>query len=142
MQFARGVDKLIRTVIDSAELSEISALFVVDFIPGKCPFERDIYVGSLKLFHVPAICHLNPYFSNLVQLRLRAIDVLLLKYEYSLINGKFSPPSQDVYNGDDFGITIGHDRDDYGSWSEQIDEDKDEWTNFAVGLSNDTQGML
>lgn len=44
-------------------------------IPSSCPFERDIKVGRRTL-HIPALCHLNPVYDELMALRFRALTYL------------------------------------------------------------------
>jgi hypothetical protein len=44
-------------------------------IPANCPFERDVQVFGW-LFHIPAMCKLNPVYEQLVGLRFRALSFL------------------------------------------------------------------
>lgn len=44
-------------------------------IPCCCPFERDVvFLG--RTVHIPAMCELNPVYSELVGLRFRALSYL------------------------------------------------------------------
>lgn len=45
-------------------------------IPARCPFERDIQLWGYKLFHVPPLCKLNPFYEQLSELRFRALSFL------------------------------------------------------------------
>lgn len=44
-------------------------------IPSNCPFERVITLGNYTL-HIPALCHLNPVYDELMALRFRALTYL------------------------------------------------------------------
>ncbi|MEA5513819.1 Mo-dependent nitrogenase C-terminal domain-containing protein [Nodularia sp. UHCC 0506] len=45
-------------------------------IPAQCPFERDVKLFGKKLFHIPPMCKLNPFFEEVVGLRFRALCYL------------------------------------------------------------------
>lgn len=45
-------------------------------IPSQCPFARDVILFDRKLFHIPAMCKLNPVYEQLVNLRFRALCYL------------------------------------------------------------------
>ena len=82
------IDKLIRIVITTADLNEQEALFVAGFILSKCPFERDIILPWGSKFHIPALCKLNPYYIEVVALKVSAISKLLSVYNYTYIDGE------------------------------------------------------
>ncbi len=44
-------------------------------IPAQCPFERDITLFG-KVFHIPPLCHLNPFYEEFTLLRFRALGYL------------------------------------------------------------------
>ncbi len=46
-------------------------------IPSQCPFERDVKLFGRTLFHIPALCKLNPFYEQLVFLRFRALCFLV-----------------------------------------------------------------
>jgi hypothetical protein len=49
---------------------------ICKLIPNHCPFERDIcWFGST--YHIPALCQLNPLYTELQSLRWRALTVLV-----------------------------------------------------------------
>jgi hypothetical protein len=52
------------------------AILICTLIPCSCPFERDIHLLGRMLFHVPPLCHLNPFYDELVGLRFRALCYL------------------------------------------------------------------
>ncbi|PAX55894.1 Mo-dependent nitrogenase C-terminal domain-containing protein [Brunnivagina elsteri] len=45
-------------------------------IPSQCPFERDVIVFGKKLFHIPPMCKLNPFYEQVVGLRFKALCYL------------------------------------------------------------------
>jgi Mo-dependent nitrogenase C-terminus len=45
-------------------------------IPSQCPFERDIKFLGKKLFHIPPMCKLNPFYDEVVGLRFKALCYL------------------------------------------------------------------
>ncbi len=45
-------------------------------IPSTCPFERDVTLFGRTIFHIPALCKLNPLYEQLVALRYRALCYL------------------------------------------------------------------
>jgi hypothetical protein len=51
------------------------AHFVCKVIPPQCPFERTIHLFKWTL-HIPPLCHLNPFYNELVTLRFRALSYL------------------------------------------------------------------
>ncbi len=53
-----------------------SARLICSLIPAYCPFERDVRILGHKLFHIPALCKLNPTYDQLVELRFRALVFL------------------------------------------------------------------
>ncbi|MBE9228245.1 Mo-dependent nitrogenase C-terminal domain-containing protein [Phormidium sp. LEGE 05292] len=52
------------------------AHFLCKLIPAHCMFERDIKLLGRTLFHIPALCKLNPFYIQLVELRFRALCFL------------------------------------------------------------------
>jgi hypothetical protein len=52
------------------------ARFYCSMIPGRCPFERDIYILGQKIAHIPPLCKLNPLYEPLLNLRFRALCYL------------------------------------------------------------------
>lgn len=49
---------------------------ICTLIPAQCPLERDITLFGYHLFHIPALCHLNPAFEQLMEIRFRALCYL------------------------------------------------------------------
>jgi hypothetical protein len=67
----------IRQWIDSIEIHNPNrAHFLCKLIPAQCPFERDITLFGRKLFHIPPMCKLNPFYNEVVCLRFRAMCYL------------------------------------------------------------------
>lgn len=52
------------------------AHFLCKLIPAQCPFERDVVVFGKKLFHIPPMCKLNPFYEQVVGLRFKALCYL------------------------------------------------------------------
>jgi hypothetical protein len=52
------------------------ARLICTLIPSQCPFERDVALFGRTLFHIPALCKLNPVYEQLVELRFRALTFL------------------------------------------------------------------
>ncbi len=52
------------------------AHLICRLIPCECPFERNVTLFGRKLFHIPPLCKLNPFYNELVGLRLRALAYL------------------------------------------------------------------
>lgn len=53
-----------------------TARLICRMIPSHCPFERDVRLRGRTLFHIPALCKLNPFYGSLVQLRFQALGFL------------------------------------------------------------------
>jgi len=69
--------ELIRAAIDAVEVRDPRlARFLCRRIPARCPFERDIILFGYRVMHIPALCKLNPFYEQLVRLRLRALSFL------------------------------------------------------------------
>jgi len=67
----------VREWLDSREIHNPQlAHFLCRVIPSQCPFERDVTLFGRKLFHIPAMCKLNPLYEQLVSLRFRALCYL------------------------------------------------------------------
>lgn len=67
----------LRHWIDDIEIknSKIARLFC-KLIPSSCPFETDITLFGRTLFHIPALCKLNPLYNELMSLRFRSLSYL------------------------------------------------------------------
>ncbi|MEA5508200.1 Mo-dependent nitrogenase C-terminal domain-containing protein [Crocosphaera sp. UHCC 0190] len=67
----------LRNWINNLEVaSRKAAHLICQVIPCCCPFERDITIMGRTLFHVPALCKLNPLYDEFVMLRLKALSYL------------------------------------------------------------------
>ena len=53
-----------------------TAHLLCQLIPCCCPFERSFVLFGRSLFHVPALCKLNPLYDQFVGLRFRALSFL------------------------------------------------------------------
>jgi hypothetical protein len=73
--FNRKLDLLsaIRDWLDRFPINDIqTAETICRLIPASCPFERDMKLFGRTLFHMPALCRINPLYEDLVSLRFRA----------------------------------------------------------------------
>jgi hypothetical protein len=68
----------LRTWFEALEIknSKIAHL-ICRLIPSQCPFEQDIQLFGRTLFHIPALCKLNPFYEQFVMLRFRALSFLV-----------------------------------------------------------------
>ncbi|NET44820.1 Mo-dependent nitrogenase C-terminal domain-containing protein [Okeania sp. SIO2B3] len=74
------LDKLlqpIREYLDSIEINNQKiAHLLCHLIPAQCPFERDVKLFGHLLFHIPAMCKLNPLYDQFIGLRFRSLTFL------------------------------------------------------------------
>lgn len=69
--------KLGRQWVEAIEIQNSKqARFICKMIPACCPFEQDIQIFGQEL-HIPALCKLNPFYNQLVELRFRALSYLV-----------------------------------------------------------------
>ncbi|MBD2447750.1 Mo-dependent nitrogenase C-terminal domain-containing protein [Nostoc sp. FACHB-152] len=67
----------VREWLDNIEIHNSKlAHFLCKNIPAQCPFERDVILFGRKLFHIPAMCKLNPLYEQVVSLRFKALCYL------------------------------------------------------------------
>jgi Mo-dependent nitrogenase C-terminus len=67
----------IRQWLESIEIKNSKfAHKLCKLIPSQCPFERDVIVFGKKLFHIPPMCKLNPFYEQVVYLRFKALCYL------------------------------------------------------------------
>ncbi|MBD2452782.1 Mo-dependent nitrogenase C-terminal domain-containing protein [Nostoc sp. FACHB-87] len=52
------------------------ARILCKLIPAHCPFERTVSVLGRKLFHIPPLCKLNPFYEQVVSLRFKCLMYL------------------------------------------------------------------
>jgi hypothetical protein len=77
MSLKNLIQKLFGPVVSRIEISTPkTARLICELIPSQCPFERDIFLWGRKLFHIPALCKLNPLYEQFVELRFRALVFL------------------------------------------------------------------
>lgn len=59
------------------------ARLICQLVPPSCPFERKIKLWGKTLLAIPPLCHLNPFYDELMVLRFRALNLLSeMKLEY------------------------------------------------------------
>ncbi|MBF2000764.1 MAG: Mo-dependent nitrogenase C-terminal domain-containing protein [Synechococcales cyanobacterium M58_A2018_015] len=67
--------------LESIEIrSSHQARWFCRVIPARCPFARDVKLFNHTLFHIPPLCKLNPFYEQLMQLRLKALTYLVDEY--------------------------------------------------------------
>ncbi len=67
----------IRNWLESIEVKNSKlAHSLCKLIPSQCPFERDVVVLGKKLFHIPPMCKINPFYEQVVGLRFKALCYL------------------------------------------------------------------
>jgi hypothetical protein len=67
----------VRQLLSSFEVHDPQiARLLCKIIPANCPFERDIKFFGHLLFHVPAMCKINPLYDQFMELRFRALIFL------------------------------------------------------------------
>lgn len=67
----------LRKLLDNIPINHPQlARFLCRLIPAQCPFERDVNLFGRTLFHIPAMCKLNPLYDELMMLRFRALSYL------------------------------------------------------------------
>ena len=67
----------IREYLDGVEINNRKmAHWLCKLIPAQCPFERDVKLFGHLLFHIPAMCKLNPLYDQFIGLRFRALTFL------------------------------------------------------------------
>ncbi|MFB2937426.1 Mo-dependent nitrogenase C-terminal domain-containing protein [Aerosakkonemataceae cyanobacterium BLCC-F154] len=63
--------------LESLEVREAKIAHILcRLIPAYCIFERDVKLKGKTLFHIPALCKLNPFYTQLIELRFRALSFL------------------------------------------------------------------
>lgn len=67
----------LRHRVDGLEVKNAKlAHLLCQIIPCTCVFERDVTLFGRTLFHIPALCKLNPLYNEFVGLRFRALSYL------------------------------------------------------------------
>lgn len=62
--------------LDSIEIhNSQTATWICTLIPACCPFQRTLRIGQYQIA-VPPLCQLNPFYTQLINLRLRALTYL------------------------------------------------------------------
>lgn len=68
---------LLRQAVDAIKIPNAKiARLICRLIPNRCPFERDVILFKKKLFRIPPLCQINPFYREFVDLRLRALIYL------------------------------------------------------------------
>lgn len=70
--FIHKIPQLRIKKLDELEFNQKNAEFICKLIPKKCPFNRQFWVGDTLVLFIPPLCHFNPFYQQLSDLRLRA----------------------------------------------------------------------
>jgi len=65
----------VRSWLNHLEIRSTRVAKLFSYIPTRCPFERKISIGKF-IFKIPALCHLNPVYEEIMELRYRALMFL------------------------------------------------------------------
>ena len=47
---------------------------IVEKLPQKCPFERQVWCKNTLVLFIPALCHFNPFYTQLIELKLQSLN--------------------------------------------------------------------
>ncbi len=68
---------LVRQWLEAIEIHDRKvAHFFCQMIPAQCPFEQDIKLFGVSVFHIPPLCKLNPLYEQVVGLRFKCLSYL------------------------------------------------------------------
>jgi len=67
--------KPIKNWLNNLEIQTTTFAKLCAVIPAQCPFERNISIGKFTI-KIPPLCHLNPLYEELIQLRYKALIFL------------------------------------------------------------------
>ena len=77
LNLVRSPFNIIKKRLENLEISTTEkAEKIVNLIPSTCPFAREIRIFNHLLFTIPPLCKLNPFYEDLMMLRLRALSFL------------------------------------------------------------------
>jgi Mo-dependent nitrogenase C-terminus len=67
----------VKKLIDRLEFHDpTSAHLLCKVIPAACPFNKKVKLVGRVVFEIPPLCKLNPFYEEVVSLRLRALGFL------------------------------------------------------------------
>ncbi|MEC4817946.1 MAG: Mo-dependent nitrogenase C-terminal domain-containing protein, partial [Scytonema sp. PMC 1069.18] len=76
--FANRLLRPMQNWLDNQEIRNPKvARFLCKIIPSQCPFERNIKLFNRLVIHIPPLCKLNPFYYQLISLRLRCLSYLI-----------------------------------------------------------------
>lgn len=68
----------IRAQLDSIEINDSNlARLLCQIIPSHCPFEKTVSILGRKLFQIPPLCKLNPFYEEVIGLRFKCLSYLV-----------------------------------------------------------------
>lgn len=69
--------EMMRQCLKSIEIHNYTvARLVSQSIPASCPFEREIKLFHRTIVCIPALCKLNPFYEQVIELRFKALTYL------------------------------------------------------------------
>jgi hypothetical protein len=72
-----GLQSLVCQCFDAIEVRDPKvAQLLCKIIPTHCPFAREIKLFNHTLFCIPPLCKLNPFYEQVLSLRLKALSYL------------------------------------------------------------------
>jgi hypothetical protein len=71
-RFVENLPKIYIPALYPSDWTVEKAEWWINFIPSKCPFERQIWMCGVLVLYVPPLCPLNPLSSQLYDIRLKA----------------------------------------------------------------------
>lgn len=76
-QLDNGLLNQLRYQLDLIEIHDVkTARLLCSIIPSQCPFERTVSILGRKLFHIPPMCKINPFYEQVVGLRFKSLMYL------------------------------------------------------------------
>lgn len=78
MNFGINLLRFVQQWFESVEIhnSKVARL-LCKIIPARCPFERRIQFWQHTILYIPPLCKLNPFYEQLVGLRLKSLTYLV-----------------------------------------------------------------
>lgn len=79
---SKNLLSLVRNQLEKIEIHDSNlARLICNIIPRTCPFERKVTLCGHTLFHVPPLCKLNPFYDQMIELRLKSLVYLEEMYQ-------------------------------------------------------------
>jgi len=77
VQWNNGLLNQLRYQLEAVEIhNEKIARLLCRIIPSHCPFARTVSILGRKIFQIPPLCKLNPFYEQVVGLRFKCLIYL------------------------------------------------------------------